>query len=107
MSAQTNYWQECVSIAAEECGLTLTPEQLKYLTEAVEGSHENYDLAFYSPSSSDRREAVESEWEKKYKALESEFERYRKNAETAVKDALEIPHLDDVSIGEHGRVSRR
>lgn len=40
-----NYWEECISIAAEECGLTLTDEQLKYLTDAVEGGHENYGMA--------------------------------------------------------------
>lgn len=27
MSAQQDYWQECISIAAEECELKLTPEQ--------------------------------------------------------------------------------
>lgn len=104
MSAQTNYWEECISIAAEECGLTLTPEQLKYLTEAVEGSHENYGLAFYSPPSSDRISAIEDEWKAKYKALEREHEKYQRNAEEAVKEALHVHHLDNVAIGEHGRV---
>ena len=40
MSAQRDYWQECIAIAAEECGLTLTPEQLDYLAGAAEGPRE-------------------------------------------------------------------
>jgi hypothetical protein len=40
-----NYWKECISIAADECGLQVTKEQLEYLAEAVEGGHENYGMA--------------------------------------------------------------
>jgi len=40
-----NYWEECLSIAAEECGLVLTDEQLSYLAEAVEGGRDNYSQA--------------------------------------------------------------
>ena len=36
-----NYWEECISIAAEECSLEMTPEQLVYLVEAVEIGHDN------------------------------------------------------------------
>ena len=52
MSAQQDYWQVCISIAAEECELKLTPEQLAYLAEAVEGGHEHYGMAFYTCSAS-------------------------------------------------------
>lgn len=41
-----NYWEECISQAADECGLVLTEEQLRFLTEAVKGSHESYGMAF-------------------------------------------------------------
>ena len=41
-----NYWEECISTAADECGLKLTKEQLKYLADAAEGGHENYGMAF-------------------------------------------------------------
>lgn len=40
------YWKECISIAADECGLALTDEQLDYLAGSVEGGFENYDMAF-------------------------------------------------------------
>ena len=39
-----NYWQECIAVAAEECGLTITDEQRDYLAEAVEGAHEYYGM---------------------------------------------------------------
>ena len=41
-----DYWKECISIAADECGLVLTEEQLECLADSVEGGHENYGMAF-------------------------------------------------------------
>ena len=40
-----NYWEECIGIAADECGLSLTDEQIKYIASSVEGAHENYGMA--------------------------------------------------------------
>jgi hypothetical protein len=106
MSAQQDYWQECISIAAEECDLTLTPEQLAYLAEAVEGGHEHYGQAFYSPPASDRLDDIEREWKAKLKAQQDEHERYMRNAETAVKQALRVHCDDQVTIGSYGEVLR-
>ena len=101
-----DYWQECISTAADECDLKLTSEQLQYLAESVEGAHENYGLAFYSPPDSDRISSIESEWKAKYKELEKELEKYKHNAETAVKKALRCHSDSNVSIGEYGAVFR-
>ena len=106
MSAQQDYWQECISIAAEECDLKLTHEQLTYLAEAVEGGHEHYGQAFYSPPSSDRLDDIEREWKAKLKAQQDEHERYMRNAETAVKQALRVHRDDQVTIGSYGEVLR-
>lgn len=38
------YWKESLSSAAEECGLIITEEQLNFMAEAMQGSHENYGL---------------------------------------------------------------
>lgn len=46
-----DYWAECLSNAAEECGLVITSEQLSELAEAVMGGHECYGMAFYQPPS--------------------------------------------------------
>lgn len=100
------YWKECISIAADECELSLTDEQLTCLAESVSGGHENYGMAFYSPSASDRYYDIEREWEGKYKALQSEFDKYKNNAETAVKRALNQYEDSSVSIGEYGEVLR-
>ena len=54
MTAKQDYWQECISIAAEECALKLTPEQLDCLASSAEAGHEHYGMAFYSPPESDR-----------------------------------------------------
>lgn len=42
---QKNYWSECVSAAADECGLLLAPKQLDCLVEGVRGGHEHFGMA--------------------------------------------------------------
>ena len=106
MPVYNDYWEECISEAAEECGLVLTPHQLKEVAEAVMCSHDNYGMAFYSPPSSDRICAINSEWQEKYSALEKRFDAYRADAETAVKQALGQRDDANVSIGKYGEVLR-
>ena len=106
MSAVTDYWRECIANAAEECGLTLTAEQLDALAAGVEMGHEHYGMAFYSPPASDRLAVIEREWKAKHDALQAEFSAYRDNAETAVKRALRQHHKANVSIEKHGEVLR-
>jgi len=106
MTAQQDYWKECIAEAADECGLKMTGEQLECLAEGVEGAHECYGMAFYSPPSTDRLDDIEREWKSKYEALQREFDRYRGNAESAVKQALNQFHDSNVSIGERGEVYR-
>jgi len=60
-----DYWKECISCGADECGLTLTSEQINDLAEAVQGGHEHYGQAFYSPPASDRIGVIENEWQTK------------------------------------------
>lgn len=104
MKDSKDYWIECISLGAEECGLTLTTEQLQALAESVEGGHDNYGMAFYSPPSSDRYDDIEREWKRKLTDKEQEFERYRRNSETAVRRALKYPSDSVLSIGEYGSV---
>ena len=106
LSAQQDYWRECLSIAAEECGLELLPEQLNCLASSVEAGHENYGMAFYSPPPSDRISEIEGSWKNKLKALQAEFDAYRGYAEVAVKQALRVHQDDDISIEPHGEVLR-
>ena len=104
MTAQRDYWQECIALAAEECDLTLTPEQLDCLAGGAEGGHENYGMAFYSPPWSERMDDIESGWKAKLKRLQAEFDAYRGHAEVAVKQALRVHRDDHVSIEPHGEV---
>lgn len=53
---KSDYWKECISIAAEECGAALTVEQIKYIAGAVEGGHENIGMAFHVPENPLRSE---------------------------------------------------
>lgn len=102
----SDYWKECISIAADECELSLTDDQLAYLADAASSGHEHYGMAFYSPPASDRLNEIEREWKRKLADLQAEFDAYRGNAETAVKRALRQHYDANVSIGEHGEVTR-
>lgn len=101
-----DYWSECIAQAAEECGLPITNEQLTVLAEAVQNGHENYGMAFYSPPASDRISEIEREHKQEITRLKAQHEKYRENAEIAVKQALRQHDEDSVSIGEHGDVFR-
>lgn len=106
MSTTLDFWKECISDSAEYCGLKLTDDQLICLAQGAEGAHENYGLAFYSPPASDRYNEIEREWKTKVAKLEKDADRYRENAERAIKEALRQPPDAVVSIGEYGEVFR-
>jgi hypothetical protein len=101
-----DFWKECISLGAEDCDLILTPEQLECLAESVSGGHECYGMAFYSPPDTDRYYDIEREAQSKLKKLQAEFDAYRNNAETAVKQALGQYRDANISIGSHGEVFR-
>lgn len=99
-----DYWQETIEIAADEIGLELTPEQAKHIAGAVESSHDNIGLAFYSPPSSDIRLREEREWEAEYNKLKDEFESFVKDATEAVRKKFRVHPEEGVSIGKGGAV---
>lgn len=102
--AQMDYWKECISIAAEECGATLTPEQIDFIADAAKGGHECYGMSFYSPPWSDRMSDIEAEWKAKVKAAEKEAESYRAGAEKAMRMALRMHSDAHISITKEGEV---
>ena len=104
MSVQTDYWADCLSEAAEECGAALTQEQLACLAEAAEMGHEHYGMAFYSPPTSERINEIEREWQERLRRVQADHARYVLNAEAAVKRSLGRRSDDHVSIGEDGEV---
>lgn len=101
-----DYWKECISDAAGDCDLKLTPDQLHYLARSVEAGHDTYGMAFYSPPAQDRISEIEREWKDKVRRLETAHEQYRENAETAIKKALRQHSHAQVSIEEFGEVLR-
>lgn len=101
-----DYWKDCIAEAADECDLKLTPEQLECLASSAEAGHDHYGMAFYSPPWSDRLDDIAQEAAGKLKRLQAEFDAYRNNAETAVKQALRQYDDAQVTIGERGEVLR-
>ena len=106
MSAQRDYWAECLACAADEIGLAFSAEHLAHMATALEGAHENYVMAFYSPPPSDRLNEIAREWKAKLSRLQADFDEFRNNAETAVKVALRQRPETNISIGEYGEVRR-
>jgi hypothetical protein len=102
--SRSDYWEETIAQAAEECELLITPEQLKVIAEAVEISHDNYGMAFYSPPDHERIDDIEKEWKMKLADKQRELDRYINNAETAIKQALRQRPDTHVTIGNHGEV---
>ena len=99
-----DYWKECISLAADECGAALTNEQISAIAESVQGGHECYGMAFYTPPVSDRYSQIEREWKAKLDAKQAELDAYRNNAETAIKQALRQHSDAQVTVGEYGEV---
>lgn len=106
MSAQKDYWIECISEAVEAVGLVATDSQIEEIAASVRGAHENYGMAFYSPPASDGYARQDREWKARYEALRQEFERYQAGAEKAVRTALRQRHDESVSIRSDGSVFR-
>lgn len=98
------YWTECISAAADDCGLKLTTEQLECLVETVKISHENYGMAFYEPPATDRIAEIERQYEAKLQKQQAEHDKYVRNAETAVKKALRTHSDAKIFIEDHGSV---
>jgi hypothetical protein len=103
---ELDYWKECISIGAEELGPSMTDEQLTEIAKSVEGGHDNFGMAFYSPPSSERMDVIRREADDKLARLQAEFDAYRTNAETAVKKALRQYSDTQVSIHSDGEVLR-
>lgn len=104
--SHSDYWTECLENAAYEAGFVLTKEQINVLSIAVEAGHDNYGQCFYRPPDSDRYHELERQHEKRIAVLEKEKENYISNAEKAIKQALGQRPDAQVSIGDHGEVTR-
>lgn len=93
-----------MEIAAEECDLQLTVDQLDCIANAAKMGHEHYGMAFYSPPTRERIDSIESEWKARLKRLQDEFDAYRNHAESAVKKALHIHRDARIAIEQRGEV---
>lgn len=101
-----DYWRECIESSADECEAKLSTEQIDHIAGGIEGAHENYGMAFYSPPSSDRYNEIERQWSGRLAILQAEFDAYRGGAEAAVKRALRQNSDASVSITAQGEVFR-
>lgn len=104
MSAQDDYWIECVAQSAKDCGAILTKEQIEAIAADVQCCHENYGMAFYSPPASERLHSIENEWKRKYQELQRELDVIKSAGERAIKYALRLHSDTSVSINDRGEV---
>lgn len=66
-----DYWEECISNAAQECGVKLTREQLWTIADAAMHGHDHYGHAFPEP-------APEARFIEMQQRVEKDIERHRK-----------------------------
>jgi len=65
------YWEECISDAMQDAGISATLEQIKQVAESVEGAHDNYSMAYptpenpLGPENKRLKEALQKEKEKR------------------------------------------
>lgn len=53
-----DFWVEVVANSLEEHKVTVTPEQTLAVAKDVEMAHDNYGLAFYTPTHNPEREEI-------------------------------------------------
>jgi hypothetical protein len=104
MSGPIDYWKECISVGAEECGLPISQEQIDYIAERAMYAHEEYGMAFYTPPATDRVSDMKREFNEKIEKEQRENERFRKNAENAIKSSLKLSQDSRISIDDNGEV---
>jgi len=87
-----DYWEEAVSCALDEVGITTTKEQLLSIAENIECSHENIGQAFYQPENPliSQMKDLERKKDQAIKDKENEIEKIRG----------EIAHRFRVDVGE-------
>lgn len=98
------YWEECLSIAAEENDIVLSSDQLAILAEAASAGHENYGYAFYSPPASDRIHEIEREAKAKLDSKQRELDKLESDAANAIRKAHGLYPETIISFGRNGEV---
>lgn len=111
MSARDDYWQEAFESTMDAMGLYhivqgMTDAQRKEMGASLATSHENYGLAFYTPSTSDRISAIEREWKKKLDDAERQKNEYIDRTEKVLRRVLRQHHDTHLSIDKEGNVVR-
>lgn len=99
---RTKYYSEAIADALHDLDIESTTSQVEYIAEAVVGYMEHESLAFYSPPSSERINAIESEWKKKYEDLQKLMDERIEAHETAIKRAYKIGKDSDISVDKYG-----
>ena len=94
-----DYWKECISMAADECGLVLTDEQLECLAGSVEVGHESYGMAFGHDSipnpMSSEVEQLKAQIKKLEKQHEAQLYGIKKGVATRRNVSLHDVHIED------------
>ena len=99
-----SYWKECIQDAADECGLNISAEQISSIADSVRIAHENYDMAFYRPPSTDRISVLEEEKRIAVRQKEDELLRYQMLAEKCIKKSMGLRQDEIISIQDDGSV---
>lgn len=109
MNAQANYYQESFEIAMDEAGLwylveQMTSEQRQEIGKSLATSAENEGLAIYRPSSGERIEQINREWQQRLEDERDRTNAAQKGFELAVRRILHVHRDVPISVTNGGEV---
>lgn len=109
MTPHARYYQEAFEIAMDEAGLwhlveQMTSEQRQEIGQSLATSAENEGLAIYRPSSGERIEQINREWQQRLEDERDRTEAAQKGAELAVRRILQVHRDTPISITNGGEV---
>lgn len=99
-----NYWEECISEAFEDAGITATAEQKEAVSIWVEGAHDNYGMAHGHDCIPNPMHSEVDDLKRQIKALEESHEKQLYGIKKGVAQRRGVS-LQDVSINHDGHVT--
>lgn len=100
------YWKMCIEEALCEAGLVATEEQIKTITDWVDGAHENFSTATGSEHIPNPANYEIEKLKGKIKKLEHDHERQLNGIAKGVAHRRNV-NVTDVSIDVDGHVTYR
>ena len=99
-----DYWNECVSEAFEDAGITATDEQINTVAGWIEGAHDNYGMAFGHDAIPNPKDAEVERLKLTIKELKQQHEQQLNGVRKGVARRRNVD-IGNVYINDSGNVT--